>query len=68
MKHSQTFPTRDLALAYLTGLRLLTPYAPDREIWFRTEAPDGVHAGRWTVHMFSAPRDGRRRIGHRLDA
>lgn len=54
--HSQTFPTRHLALSYLTGLRLLVPHAIGRKIWFRTEAPNGVGAGKWTVHMYSAPR------------
>ena len=68
MKHSQSFSTRGEALAYLAGLRRLIPVVPTCEIWFRTEAHDGVAADRWTVHMYSRPRDGRRNIGHRLDA
>ena len=69
MKHSQSFSTRNEALAYLSGLRRLIPLLRDTcEIWFRTEAHDGIAADRWTVHMYSRPREGRRNVGHRLDA
>lgn len=68
MKYSQSFSTRGEALIYLSGLRQLISAVPDREIWFRTEAHDGIAADRWTVHMYSRPREGRRNVGHRLDA
>ena len=68
MKHSQSFSTRNEALAYLSGLRRLVPAVSNCEIWFRTEAHCGIAADRWTVHMYSRPREGRRNVGHRLDA